>query len=78
MKGGGYVGMVHGKSHTQKAGYVCIRQATLLGLEPASLGHAQTTTVSLYLIVPAAKRKQALLRLPRWSPTLVLTELDDA
>ena len=26
----------------------------------------------------AKKREQPLLRLPRWSPTLVLTELDDA
>ena len=25
-----------------------------------------------------AEKKKALLRLPRWSPTLVLTELDDA
>ena len=26
----------------------------------------------------SSKKKQPLLRLPRWSPTLVLTELDDA
>ena len=29
-------------------------------------------------VYPGKKKKQALLRLPRWSPTLVLTELDDA